>query len=93
MTDLSKYNRQDLIDKIEGLECDLEAAVEVAFKRGAHEWVRLNYRKEYERLSKLRGATNGMPCCFDIPNSGKVRGRDAPCNICLERETAREPAT
>lgn len=39
-----------LIDKIEGLEADLDSAVEVAFKRGATEWVRLNYPVRYAAL-------------------------------------------
>lgn len=38
-------------DKIEGLKADLDAAVEVAFKHGATEWVRLNYPDHYQRLS------------------------------------------
>jgi hypothetical protein len=37
-------------DKIEGLEADLQAAVEVAFRRGALDWTRLNYPKIYERM-------------------------------------------
>lgn len=37
-------------DKVEGLEADLDSVVEVAFNRGAHEWVRLNYPEHYERL-------------------------------------------
>jgi hypothetical protein len=41
-------------DKIEGLEADLDSAVEVAFKRGAEEWVRLNYPKHYERLAAVK---------------------------------------
>ncbi len=32
-----------LEDKIDGLECDLDSAVETAYKRGATEWARLNY--------------------------------------------------
>ncbi len=35
-------------DKVEGLLADLDAAIEVAWKRGAHDWVRLNYPKHYE---------------------------------------------
>lgn len=31
------------------LESDLDSAVEVAWKRGASDWVRLNYPKHYER--------------------------------------------
>ncbi|USN15232.1 hypothetical protein KIKIMORA_00860 [Brevundimonas phage vB_BpoS-Kikimora] len=38
-------------DKIEGLSTDLEEAVKVAWKRGARDWVRLNYPALYERLS------------------------------------------
>lgn len=41
-----------LLDKIDGLESDLDSAIEVAFNRGATDWVRLNYPKRYERLSK-----------------------------------------
>ena len=37
-------------DTVEGLTADLQLAVEVAFKRGAREWTRLNYPKEYARL-------------------------------------------
>lgn len=40
-----------LEDRVEGLQADLDSAVEVAYKRGATEWVRLNYPKQYERLS------------------------------------------
>lgn len=43
--------RSMMRDKIEGLEADLDSAVEVAFRRGAYEWVRLNYPDIYERLS------------------------------------------
>lgn len=39
-------------DKIEGLESDLDSAVEVAYHRGATEWVQLNYPQHFERLSK-----------------------------------------
>lgn len=44
--------RQDLLDKIDGLESDLDGAVEVAISRGAVEWGRLNY----PRHPALRGA-------------------------------------
>lgn len=33
----------DLHDKIEGLETDLRMAVQVAWRRGAKKWARLNY--------------------------------------------------
>ena len=39
-------------DKIEGLEADLEGAVEVAYNRGATEWTRLNYPEIYSRLKE-----------------------------------------
>lgn len=45
-----------LQDKIEGLEADLDNAVEVAWKRGATEWVRLNYPKHYARFTAGRAA-------------------------------------
>lgn len=38
-------------DRAEGLEADLDDAVEVAWKRGATEWVRLNYPKHYARFT------------------------------------------
>jgi hypothetical protein len=40
-----------LMDKIEGLEADIDNAVETAFKRGATEWTRLNYPEHYKRLT------------------------------------------
>lgn len=40
-----------LEDRIEGLNADLESAVEVAFRRGAAEWTRLNYPTLHMRLS------------------------------------------
>lgn len=43
-------NSEDLLDKIDGLESDLQSAVEVAFRHGAREWVRLNYPREYGNL-------------------------------------------
>jgi hypothetical protein len=36
---------------IECLEADLNSAVEVAWKRGAKDWVKLNYPKHYERFT------------------------------------------
>lgn len=41
----------DLLDKIDGLESALHSAIEVAFKRGATEWVRMNYPKHYATLA------------------------------------------
>jgi hypothetical protein len=43
--------RKILRDKVDGLEADLDNAVEVAWKRGAHEWTRLNYPKHYARFT------------------------------------------
>ena len=37
-------------DKIEGLTCDLQYAVQVAWRRGAKDWARLNYRGWVEWL-------------------------------------------
>lgn len=42
---------EDMQDKIEGLQADLDSAIEVAFNRGATEWVRLNYPDHFNRLS------------------------------------------
>ena len=39
-------------EKIEGLQAELESAVDVAFNRGAHGWVRMNYPDHYERRKK-----------------------------------------
>lgn len=43
-----------LVDKIEGLESDLDDAVEAAFVRGAEEWTKTNYPDRYLRLTKKR---------------------------------------
>jgi hypothetical protein len=43
---------REAIDKIKGLDADLQSAVEVAFKRGAVEWTRLNYPDIYKRLTE-----------------------------------------
>lgn len=40
----------ELEDKVEGLEADLRCAVETAFRRGALDWTRRNYPRDYERL-------------------------------------------
>ncbi len=48
---LAGVDRQvKLEDKVEGLEADLDSAVEIAFKYGALDWVRLNYPRHYERF-------------------------------------------
>lgn len=51
LTKLWHDTEEELNDKIEGLEADLESAVEVAFKHGATEWTRLNYPALYERFN------------------------------------------
>ena len=38
-------------DKVEGLDADLKNAVEVAWNRGATEWVKMNYPADHDRLS------------------------------------------
>lgn len=43
-------------DKIEGLEADLDSAVEVAYRSGATEWVRMNYPAKYAALKEHEGA-------------------------------------
>ncbi len=42
---------EELTDKVDGLLSDLDSAVEVAYKRGATEWTRLNYPQMFARLS------------------------------------------
>lgn len=46
-----RAENERLKDKADGLESDLDSAVEVAFGRGAHDWTRLNYPTHFERLS------------------------------------------
>ena len=46
-----------LEDRIEGLNADLDSAVEVAFRNGAAEWTRLNYPTLYMRLSEVASLT------------------------------------
>src|SRR5690606_39049327 len=43
-------SREEYDDKVDGLTADLERPVEVAYRRGATEWVRLNYRNQYAAL-------------------------------------------
>lgn len=38
-------------DKVDGLESDLDNAVETAFDRGAKEWTRLNFPARFARLT------------------------------------------
>ena len=42
---------EELEDRVEGLTADLESAVEVAYRRGAMEWVYLNYPAIFTRLA------------------------------------------
>lgn len=39
-----------IADKIDGLEADLDNAVETAFKRGARKWCKDNYPDKYVRF-------------------------------------------
>lgn len=39
-------------DTVDGLSSDLDSAVEVAYNRGAHDWVKMNYPSNYDRMSK-----------------------------------------
>ena len=57
--EVTPIEHDDATDKIDGLTSDLEGAVEVAFKRGATEWVRLNYPKQYETLIAQKESQNG----------------------------------
>ncbi len=43
-SDMTDCVMLEAADKIEGLECDLCSAVEVAWNHGAKDWVRANYR-------------------------------------------------
>lgn len=47
-----RNRKEELEDKIDGLEGDLESAVEVAFDRGATEWVKLNYPMLYRKYTR-----------------------------------------
>lgn len=44
------YEVDHLRDRVDGLSNDLDAAVEVAFRHGAIDWVRMNYPTHFERL-------------------------------------------
>ncbi len=45
---------REAADKIDGLEADLEAAVAVAWERGATEWARVNYPRQALILERAR---------------------------------------
>lgn len=47
--------RGGALDKIDGLEADLRCAVQVAYKRGATEWARLNYPQWIDWLEQSSG--------------------------------------
>lgn len=49
--DVSCATIREAIDKIEGLDADLDSAIEVAWKRGARDWVRMNYPQHYARFT------------------------------------------
>ena len=46
-----EWRLREAQDKIDGLESDLESAIDVAFRSGAVDWCRLNYPNQFERLS------------------------------------------
>ena len=48
--DWNSMSREDLLDKIDALDSELKTAVEVAYKRGAAEWTKLNYPKWFEEF-------------------------------------------
>ncbi|MDW9481780.1 hypothetical protein GOB57_24330 [Sinorhizobium meliloti] len=50
-------------DKIEGLESDLESAVQVAYDHGAEEWARLNYPSWMERLEANKRTAREVEQC------------------------------
>ncbi|MCS4088425.1 hypothetical protein [Rhizobium sp. BK176] len=50
-------------EKIEGLESDLESAVQAAYNRGAVEWAKLNYPTWIERLETNKKATEARAKC------------------------------
>ena len=43
---------EELKDKIESLEASLDSAIEIAYLRGATEWVRHNYPSQHARLHR-----------------------------------------
>ncbi|MCV9964174.1 hypothetical protein OIU34_20020 [Pararhizobium sp. BT-229] len=49
-------------DRIEGLQSDLESAVQVAYNHGAEEWARLNYPSWVERLEANKRAAEARKC-------------------------------
>ena len=52
MVNTTPREAEYLMDKIDMLDSELSNAVRVAFWRGAHEWVRLNYPKMYPALAE-----------------------------------------
>lgn len=43
-----------LSDKVDGLNSDLDNAIETAYHRGAVDWVRMNYPKHFASLSQAK---------------------------------------
>lgn len=85
---MSKYDtmsREDLLDKIEGLEADLEDAVSVALQRGAEDWAAANYPNHplvTESAGKTKSGSsyqarihNWMVACFGDEVSADVLER------------------
>lgn len=59
-----------LLDKVDGLSSDLDSAVEVAYRRGAVDWVRQNYPAHFERLSAGL-VTASSTDCYAAKHSAK----------------------
>lgn len=58
------YHAEDLLeDKVDGLQSDLESAVQVAYNHGAEEWARLNYPSWIERLEVNKRAAEERKEC------------------------------
>jgi hypothetical protein len=57
------FARKIVEDSADGLQSDLESAVQVAFDRGAEEWARLNYPSWIERLEANKRAREERVTC------------------------------
>ena len=65
-------SHEDLLDKIDGLESELDSAVEVAIKRGAVEWGRLNY-PNHPALKDAPQPDDEWPVIPDTPEERAYR--------------------
>lgn len=62
---------EELEDRIDGLNSDLQSAVEVAFNRGAEDWVRMNYPAQFARLMAAKA---GNESDNRFPDSAEPKG-------------------